>query len=196
VGFDDLCGLQPYFDFQSVKNEAPPALISAVDFERSGGGRGAGGGRARFAFQTERQLATVRRVLDENWKRIPEQVASASRIDVEVEWAEKAGVRRVVTERDAELIVGRSSWRIPYHVCLSELLYGEALYRRRREVLGLPPASPPLPVAAIAGNLAGGTDGGSNGSTAGAGADGGERAAQPRTAPRSTDARAGDARVD
>jgi len=151
VGFDDLCGLQSYFDVLMVKTEPPPMLVSGVDFEAARSGKAGRGGRGRFSFQTDFQLRTLRRVLSENWKRLPEELDGASRIDIEVRWAEKAGVRRVVTEEDAEIGVARSSWRLPYHVCLSELLYGEQLYRRRREALGLPPLDPPpAPAPAVA----------------------------------------------
>jgi hypothetical protein len=45
-------------------------------------------------------------------------------------------VRRVVTGIDAELILPDQSFPLPYHVCLSELLFGEPLYHQRREMTG------------------------------------------------------------
>ncbi len=140
VGFDDMCGLQTYFDAIAAGKAAPPDLINATDLE---GGKAqprpgeapapSRGGRARFAFQTDFQLQTVRRILTENWKRLPDKVSTARRIDLEVQWSSKAGVRRVVTEVDADLLIGGATWKLPYHVCLSELLFGEPLYRQRRE---------------------------------------------------------------
>jgi hypothetical protein len=54
-----------------------------------------------------------------------------------------------VTNEDAELTVGREQLSLPYHVCLSELLFGEPLYRQRRVSLGLGPLpSPPTIVTA------------------------------------------------
>src|SRR5215475_6794595 len=85
---------------------------------------------------TEFQLKELRRVLNENWKSLPEPVAKADRVDIEVHWSEKAGVQRVVTDSDAELIVGRESFALPYQVCLSELLFGAPLYRQRRLLAG------------------------------------------------------------
>ena len=60
-------------------------------------------------------------------------------------WSEKAGAKRVVTDQPAELTVGGESWELPYHPCLSELLYGAPLYRQRREMWGSAavPARPP-----------------------------------------------------
>jgi hypothetical protein len=134
VGFDDLCGLQGYFDALATGRGAPPALVSGVDLEGASPGRPPRGGRARFAFEGEFQLRQLRRVLDENWRRLPREVASADHIEIQASWSERAGVRRVVTDRDAELIIGPRSWALPYQACLSELLYGEPLYRQRREL--------------------------------------------------------------
>lgn len=153
IGFDDMCGLQSYFDALEVKAGKPPVQVSAVELENDAK-RPVHGGKAMIAFTGEFQLGHLRRVLTENWKRLPEAVAGAKKIELEVYWSEKAGVRRVVTERDAEMIINRQSYFLPYHVCLSELLYGEPLYRQRREMLGLP-----LPAAPLLLPDAGATDG-------------------------------------
>jgi hypothetical protein len=136
VGFDDMCGLQDYFDTIEARMAQPPTMVSAVDIEADSKKR-IQGGKNRFAFESEFQLKHLRRVLNENWNRLPEKVASAERVDIEVHWSEKAGVRRVVTASDADLIIGSDSFPLPYHVCLSELLYGDPLYHQRREMLGL-----------------------------------------------------------
>jgi hypothetical protein len=135
VGFDDMCGLQDYFDTLEAKLATPPSLVSAVDMENQANAR-MQGGKNRFSFETEFQLKQLRRVLDDNWKSLPEPLAKADRIDIEVHWSAKAGVQRVVTDSDAELIVGRESFALPYQVCLSELLFGAPLYRQRRLMAG------------------------------------------------------------
>jgi hypothetical protein len=142
VGFEDLCGLQSYFDTLAARKVTPPALVEARETEGARGVRTQRGGTGRFAFQTDFQLRTVRRVLNEHWKRLPDGLENAPRIDLEVQWTEKAGVRRVVTERDATLIMRSEEFELPYHVCLSELLFGESLYRLRRETLQLLPLAP------------------------------------------------------
>jgi hypothetical protein len=152
VGFDDMCGLQEYFDALEIHTSPPPRLVSALDLENNGdGGRVARGGRERFAFENDFQLKHVRRVLNQNWRRLPDQVQTASAIEIEVQWSEKAGAKRVVTDRDAQISIGGQSWGLPYHVCLSELLYGEPLYRQRRVMWNLPlpvePVKPPGPDA-------------------------------------------------
>jgi len=156
VGFDDMCGLQDYFDTLEAKLATPPSLVSAVDMENQANAR-MQGGKNRFSFETEFQLKQLRRVLDENWKSLPEPLAKADRIEIEVHWSAKAGVQRVVTDSDADLIVGRESFALPYQVCLSELLFGAPLYRQRRLMAGRG-----LPYKALLGeeNKSGGADAG------------------------------------
>jgi hypothetical protein len=138
VGFDDMCGLQEYFDALEIRSSPPPRVVSALDLEGGSGGKRIHGGKERFAFENDFQLKHVRRILNENWRRLPESVASASKIEIEVKWSEKAGSKRVITDEDAEMQVGAETVALPYHVCLSELLYGEPLYRQRRVMWGLP----------------------------------------------------------
>jgi hypothetical protein len=138
VGFDDMCGLQEYFDALEIKTTPPPRTVSALDLEGESGGKAVRGGEERFAFDKDFLLKHLRRVLNENWRRLPESIAVANEIDIDVRWSEKAGTKRVVTDQPSELIVGHQSWALPYHPCLSELLYGAPLYRQRRAMWGLP----------------------------------------------------------
>jgi hypothetical protein len=138
VGFDDMCGLQEYFDALEIKTSPPPRLVSALDLEGENHGKPVHGGKESYAFENDFQLKHLRRVLNDNWRRLPEQIENATAIEIAVQWSEKAGAKRVVTDQPAELTVGNQSWPLPYQPCLSELLYGEPLYRQRREVWGLP----------------------------------------------------------
>src|SRR5262245_33556042 len=78
VGFDDMCGLQDYFDALEIKTSPPPRIVSALDLEGMSAGKRVRGGRERFAFENEFQLKHLRRVLEENWRRLPESVATAN----------------------------------------------------------------------------------------------------------------------
>jgi len=138
VGFDDMCGLQDYFDALEIKTVPPPRLVSALDLEGSKDGKVVHGGQERYAFENEFLLTHLRRVLDDNWRRLPEPVPTATAVEIEVRWSEKAGAKRVVTDQPAELIIGKESWPLPYHPCLSELLYGAPLYAQRRQMWNLP----------------------------------------------------------
>lgn len=138
VGFDDMCGLQEYFDALEIKTAPPPRVVSALDLEGQSGGKTTRGGKERFAFEDDFQLKSLRRVLKENWRRLPPELATANAIEIEVRWSEKAGAKRVVTDQDSEISAGGQSWPLPYQPCLSELLYGAPLYRQRRQMWGLP----------------------------------------------------------
>ena len=177
IGFDDLCGLQDYFDTIEARLAKAPPIVSAVDIEAQSN-KPIRGGKNRFSFETDFQLKHLLRVLNENWSRLPESLATASRIDLEVHWSEKAGVRRVVTEGDSELIIKTESFPLPYHVCLSELLYGEPLYHQRREMTGRP-----LPYKSLLGDagLAGLAAPPQETARASAAADGGRDVGSPAT---------------
>jgi hypothetical protein len=138
VGFDDMCGLQEYFDALEIGTSRPPRVVSALDLEGTSGGKPVRGGKERFAFDNDFQLKHLRRILNENWRRLPDQVGAANKIEIEVKWSEKAGSKRVITDQEAEMGIGGETFNLPYHVCLSELLYGEPLYRQRRVMWNLP----------------------------------------------------------
>ena len=103
VGFDDMCGLQEYFDALEIKTAPPPRVVSALDLEGQSGGKTTRGGKERFAFEDDFQLKHLRRVLNQNWRRLPPELATANAIEIEVRWSEKAGAKRVVTDQDSEL---------------------------------------------------------------------------------------------
>ena len=161
VGFDDMCGLQEYFDALEIGTTRPPRVVSALDLEGTTGGKPVRGGKERFAFENDFELKHLRRILDENWRRLPDQVATARKIEIEVTWSEKAGSKRVTTDRDAEMSIGAETFGLPYHVCLSELLYGEPLYRQRRVMwhLPLPAIARPVPTEGGAGAQGGAAGG-------------------------------------
>ena len=138
VGFDDMCGLQEYFDALEIQSTAPPRVVSSLDMEGQSGSKAVRGGQERFAFENDFLLKHLRRVLNENWRRLPEQIVGATAIEIDVHWSEKAGTKRVVTDEPSQLIVGSQSWDLPYQPCLSELLYGAPLYRQRRLMWRLP----------------------------------------------------------
>jgi hypothetical protein len=179
VVFDDRCGLQEYFDALAASSAlAPPAEVSGQGVGTNSDGE-ALGGTARFVFASEFQIHYLRRLLDENWKRVPPALMSAERVELEVRWSQKAGVRRVVTTEGASIATADDSWYLPYHVCLSDLLFGEDLYKTRRAFLQLPPAKPsrfikPGAASAVA-SVNGAVDGGApdGGVTAAAATDAG-----------------------
>jgi len=138
VGFDDMCGLQEYFDGLEGKAAREPVAVSSLDLEGGDGVKTVRGGRVRLLFEGEFLLKHAKRVLEDNWRRLPETLPAANKLEIEVRWAEKAGVKRVLTDQDSELFVAAESYNLPYHVCLSELLFGAPLYKQRQVLWGLP----------------------------------------------------------
>ena len=114
-----MCGLQEYFDALEIRTSPPPRVVSALDLEGNSAGKRVRGGRERYAFENDFQLKHLRRLLDENWRRLPESVATANKIELEVKWSEKAGTKRVITDEEAEMTIGQETFNLPYHVCLS-----------------------------------------------------------------------------
>ena len=140
--YDDVCGLQDYFDRLAMGAVRAPAIIGTQELEKTEGKR-ISGGRTRFAFTTDGQLGVVRKVLQTNYRRLPEGLSSATEVDLTVRWSERAENRFVVMTEDAELTVGKESYALPYHHCLSALLFGDSLYKSRRVMLNLPAMPPP-----------------------------------------------------
>jgi hypothetical protein len=157
VGFDDMCGLQEYFDALEGKAAKEPVSVSSLDLEGGDGIKTVRGGRVRLLFEGDFLLKHAKRVLMENWRRLPETLPTANKLEIEVRWAEKAGVKRVLTDQDSELIVAGESYSLPYHVCLSELLFGAPLYKQRQVLWGLPNPSANLTPATEASPADGGT---------------------------------------
>jgi hypothetical protein len=158
VGFDDMCNLQGYFDSLEAGVSKEPAVASSLDLEGGDGDKTIRGGKVRLVFQGEFLLSAARRVLEENWRRLPESLATTDKIEIEARWAERAGVKRLVTNEDAQLIVDGRPYYLPYQVCMSEFLFGAPLYKQRQVMLGLPEPriSKPLDLALDAGPPDGG----------------------------------------
>ena len=131
-----MCGLQDYFDTLEAKLAEPPTLVSAVDIENQAERRACRAARTASRSRPSSSSSSCAACSTRTGSACPSRWPRPSRIDIEVHWSEKAGVQRVVTDSDAELIVGRESFALPYQVCLSELLFGAPLYRQRRLMAG------------------------------------------------------------
>jgi hypothetical protein len=138
VGYDDMCDLQDYFDSLEAGVAKEPVVASALDLEGGDGQRTVRGGKVRLLYEGDFLLQNARRILTTNWRRLPPELATAQKIEIEGRWAERAGVRRLVTDQDAELIVDGHDSSLPYHVCLSDFMFGAPLYRQRQISMGLP----------------------------------------------------------
>ena len=135
--YDDVCGLQDFFDRRAMGSVRAPEVVSTQEMERTEGKRSSGG-QTRFAFSTDGQLDILRKVLGANYRRLPDNLGTATKVELSVRWSERAENRFVVMTEDAELFVGKESYALPYQHCLSALLFGDSLYKSRRVMLNLP----------------------------------------------------------
>ncbi len=135
VIYDDLCRLQPWFDGLSRDPRLAPAIVSATEIEHARSD-GAMGGRDTFRFEPGPARDQFLRLLAAHYTRLPPELGRARRLELEVEWASRAAVKRAVTDRSATLIIDGRGRDLPYHVCLSDFVYGEPLYRTRRDLRG------------------------------------------------------------
>jgi hypothetical protein len=146
VGYDDMCNLQDYFDAIEAGAAKEPAVASALDLEGGDGQKTVRGGKVRLVYEGDFLLDNAIRILTTNWRRLPPTLETADKIEIEGRWAERAGVRRLVTDEDAELIIDGHSSSLPYHVCLSDFMFGGALYRQRQITMGLPDPKSKVPL--------------------------------------------------
>jgi hypothetical protein len=146
--FDDQCHVQDYFDNLARGRDRPPALVRSDEIQASDSEKTLGG-RSTYLFEENTSLPALRHLLLENWKPLPAAVMVAPQIEVEVRWSEKVSTRWVVTDQNVELRAAGKTFALAPHPCLTALLFGKALFERRREMVGLPPL-PALPDAGAA----------------------------------------------
>jgi hypothetical protein len=64
-----------------------------------------------------------------------------------VRWCEKVGTRWAVNDENVTLRAAGKTVSLASHPCMTAFLFGQSLFERRRELVGLPP----LPVPPDAG---------------------------------------------
>lgn len=133
VVFDDACGLQPYFDEMKAQKAEGPSRIQSMEFGQNADGT-PGGGRDVFRFEYGAPRRELERVLAANFRDLPPELVKAHHVDIELLWARRAATKRALTDHAATLTLDGKSYRLPYHVCVADLLYGEPLYRLRAEM--------------------------------------------------------------
>jgi len=142
VIFDDQCHLQDYFDDLALGREKPPALLRSDEIQKVDNEKTLGG-MSTYRFGENTSLPALRRLLAENWKPVPAEVLKTSEVDLEVRWCEKLGTRWVVNDENVEVRAAGKVVTLSSHPCLTSLLFGQPLFERRRELLGLPSLAPP-----------------------------------------------------
>jgi hypothetical protein len=140
VILEDQCHLQDYFDELALGRERPPALVGSDEIQTSESEKTLGG-RSAYLFGENTSLPALRRLLQENWKPLPAAVLAAPEVEVQVRWCEKLSTRWVVNDENVELRAAGKTYTLLPHPCLTTFLFGQALFERRRELVGLPPLS-------------------------------------------------------
>ena len=146
VIFDDHCHLQDYFDNLARQRDKPPELVRSDEIQSSDSEKTLGA-RSAYRFGEATSLPALRRLLVENWKALPAAVMAAPEVEVEVRWCEKVGTRWAVNDENVTLRAAGKTYALASHPCMTAFLFGQALFERRRELVGLPP----LPVPPDAG---------------------------------------------
>jgi hypothetical protein len=149
VIFDDHCHLQDYFDNLARQRDKPPELVRSDEIQSSDSEKTLGG-RSAYRFGEASSLPGLRRLLVENWKPLPPAVMAAPEVEVEVRWCEKVGTRWAVNDENVTLRAAGKTYALASHPCMTAFLFGQALFERRRELVGLPPLPLPLPDAGAA----------------------------------------------
>jgi hypothetical protein len=148
VIFDDHCHLQDYFDNLARQRDKPPELVRSDEIQSSDSEKTLGG-RSAYRFGEATSLPALRRLLVENWKPLPAAVMAAPEVEVEVRWCEKVGTRWAVNDENVTLRAAGKTVSLASHPCMTAFLFGQSLFERRRELVGLPPL-PVLPDAGAA----------------------------------------------
>src|SRR5579871_6346711 len=65
VGYDDMCGLQDYFDSIEAGIAQDPVIASSIDLEGGDGQKTVRGGKLRIVFEGDFLEKNARRVLEE-----------------------------------------------------------------------------------------------------------------------------------
>ena len=146
VIFDDTCHLQDYFDNLARKRDKPPELVHSDEIQTSDSEKTLGG-RSTYRFGDASSLPALRQLLVENWKPLPAAVMAAPEVEVEVRWCEKVGTRWAVSDENVTLRFAGKTLALAPHPCMTVFLFGQALFERRRELVGLPP----IPISLDAG---------------------------------------------
>jgi hypothetical protein len=147
VIFDDQCHVQDYFDDLTRQRDRPPVLVRSDEIQSSDSEKTLGG-RSDYLFEANTSLPALRRLLLENWKPLPAAVMAAPQVEVEVRWCEKVSTRWVVNDETITLRAAGKTYALAPHPCMTTFLFGQALFERRRELVGLPPLSAPADAGA------------------------------------------------
>lgn len=166
VTYDDLCGLQSFFDAREHARIPAPRVLSEqateteqVEPDENGRMRRAELGEGVYLITHRTDRERLERLLREEYRRLDPVRLSApeQQVRVTLRWWRSGTLRRVRPDEDIVIESEGRRVELPAHPCVGELVLGAEGYRVRRRVLtaeaararGETPAPEPDPDAGV-----------------------------------------------
>ena len=135
--FDDLCGLQEYFDERRANTlAAPKPLDEVMTTNDKGVTMGEGTYRLADALVRKRFARLLREEYSGVDAKIVKAVASSEGdVSVRVRWWDTGKIRRLRIDGDVILTTTAGTLELPANMCVSDLLFGDQIYEMRARYL-------------------------------------------------------------
>lgn len=135
--FDDLCGLQEYFDERRTNMLAPP---KALDETVATNDKGLTMGEGTYRLSDAVARTRFARLLRDEYSGVDPKIikavaASEGDVTVHVKWWDSGKIRRLRTENDVVLKTSVAEVELPANMCVSDLLFGDQIYEMRARYL-------------------------------------------------------------
>jgi hypothetical protein len=145
ITFDDLCGLQAFFDQRNATAGVRPFRALGEQSTETANTEPDEQGRLRRVMVGEgtyviSQRSARRRfvqLLGEEYERVPTPLMDRHEreIRVRVEWWASGQMRRLRPDREIEVSTSSGTTRLPFNPCVGEFLFGAPVYGMRRQFL-------------------------------------------------------------
>lgn len=141
ITYDDMCHLQEYFNQRIESRARPLRALNELSTETSNVERDDHGvmrpvviGEGTYVLSTRTDRVRFRRLLREEYQRLPEMhlTRTEETVQVKVTWWQAGGIRRVRADSAIEVTAGGESVSLPPHPCVGEFLFGEPAYVMRQ----------------------------------------------------------------
>ncbi len=141
VTWNDMCGLQDYFDRRVAARTPRLRALHEMSTETSQMERDERGtlrpitlGEGTYVLATRADRARFRQLLRDEYSRVPALAMTRHEqtVEVKVTWWQSGGIRHLRAEGSVEVTVDGASHEFPPHPCVGEFLFGEGAYAMRR----------------------------------------------------------------
>jgi hypothetical protein len=144
ITFDDMCGLQDYFDQRNAAHAPPFRVIDEQSTTAEGTQPDEHGrmqhiqvGDGTYVITDRDARRRLRRLLRDEYVRLPRLHfgGQEGEVHVRVEWWSSGQMRRLRPDRRIEVATEREVVTLPFDPCVGEFLFGAPVYALRRHVL-------------------------------------------------------------